>query len=547
MRPLTSRPRRITAFMKYAATHALGLISLASLAGLTADAAHAQSPCRVELQPQTLGDPATQGRFGTKVAAGDFGVAVSQTGSQLPGFVEIFRVNAVTGLYERAGRLDPPPASGGRAFGSFMDSGGEYLAIYQGSDAGPLVHMYRWDGAQLVSEGSLISTSPSGIASFGGSLSVSGPRLALGAPSQDPRSGVFIFERSASGVWTETEFIDTGLIGGIRASSVVHLNGDLLASSSNTTLSPDSGGLIYRYDPIFRGWIVDGSFYSSSSIGGGVSEGLVVGAREGLDASTIAIARPDAFGLWTESGSVTLPLEYDRVSLFGAYAVAFFRPTISSAEPAQPARVALLDPNGPQGFQLSRYLADEWKYLDASGVRQNQFGASVAQDEGRMVIGAPRDGVNQEGRVYVFDLNCRIASEPGCFQTEVNSSGRTGALLANGSPSLADADLALQASRLPPGAMCLFLCSLSQGSLSAPGGAFGTLCLGAPIRRFTAPGQVGPAGPNGVRPLDLPLNAFPEGLGTRPVLLGESWFFQAWYRDGAASTFTDSTNVSFVP
>ncbi len=130
---------------------------------------------------------------------------------------------------------------------------------------------------------------------------------------------------------------------------------------------------------------------------------------------------------------------------------------------------------------------------------------------------------------------------------EVNSSGRTGALLANGSASLTDANLTLQASRRPQGATCLFLCSLGEGSIAAPGDAYGTLCLGAPIRRFTASSQVGAAGPNGARALDLPLDAFPEGLGTRPVMAGESWYFQAWYRDGAASTFTDSTNVSFLP
>jgi hypothetical protein len=75
-------------------------------------------------------------------------------------------------------------------------------------------------------------------------------------------------------------------------------------------------------------------------------------------------------------------------------------------------------------------------------------------------------------------------------------------------------------------------------------GSQGNLCIGSPLSRFNA--LIMQSDMNGVLEIQVPdLTSMPL-LG--PVLPGETWHLQAWYRDNnpaSTSNFSDGTSVIF--
>jgi len=138
----------------------------------------------------------------------------------------------------------------------------------------------------------------------------------------------------------------------------------------------------------------------------------------------------------------------------------------------------------------------------------------------------------------------------GPFCTAVpNSAGTSGRCRAFGSNVVANNDVTLEASQLPPNVFGFFLASRTQGFVANPGGSQGNLCLGGTIGRFVGPGEVMNAGPGGTFSLAIDLNAVPEGVAAVAVQPGETWNFAAWHRDVVAgaqtSNFTDGVSVAF--
>ncbi|MEM8711616.1 MAG: hypothetical protein AAGG01_11740 [Planctomycetota bacterium] len=135
-----------------------------------------------------------------------------------------------------------------------------------------------------------------------------------------------------------------------------------------------------------------------------------------------------------------------------------------------------------------------------------------------------------------------------CGPAAANSTGLPASLRALG-PRLVTADnLTLRADDLPPGALTLLLASRTQGNVPNVGGGQGTFCLGGSIGRFFGPGQVRVADPTGSAGLQLDLPQLPQPNGSVPGMAGESWNFQAWYRDanpGPTSNLTDGVEVTF--
>ena len=96
--------------------------------------------------------------------------------------------------------------------------------------------------------------------------------------------------------------------------------------------------------------------------------------------------------------------------------------------------------------------------------------------------------------------------------------------------------------KLPHGEFGLFLASRSAGLVQPPGSQ-GPLCLGGGIGRFNQPHEI-LIGPQDS--IEVDLTAFPMNPWT-PVLAGETWYFQCWYRDGSgASNFSDALSVTFT-
>ena len=138
-----------------------------------------------------------------------------------------------------------------------------------------------------------------------------------------------------------------------------------------------------------------------------------------------------------------------------------------------------------------------------------------------------------------------------------NSTGQTAWTGASGSASVASNQLRLEAGGLPPGSFAYFLTSRTQGQVANPAGSQGVLCLGGSVGRFNA--LVGPADGLGIYEIctqncdparTFSLLALPQPTGVVAAMPGETWSFQAWYRDalpggGATSNFSDGYQLTF--
>ena len=147
--------------------------------------------------------------------------------------------------------------------------------------------------------------------------------------------------------------------------------------------------------------------------------------------------------------------------------------------------------------------------------------------------------------LYVLWTGDELVGQNYCSPNAVNSTGLPGRLWATGSLSAAANALDLTAIMLPPNQFGVFLTSQSQGFTLNPGGSFGNLCLGSPIGRFAS--QIQNTGASGAFSIAVDLAAMPMNpiVGVAP---GESWSFQAWYRDNdptPTSNFTDAATVTF--
>ena len=130
-----------------------------------------------------------------------------------------------------------------------------------------------------------------------------------------------------------------------------------------------------------------------------------------------------------------------------------------------------------------------------------------------------------------------------CSPAVPNSTGQPARLDLVGSTSLAQGNLTLQASQLPPNQFGIFITSRNPGS--TPFSA-GTLCLTPPIGRFAAPGQTLNSGPQGAFALAIDFSQTWPVAGVSTPVVGETWYFSTWYRDGAlGSNFTDAIALTF--
>ena len=117
------------------------------------------------------------------------------------------------------------------------------------------------------------------------------------------------------------------------------------------------------------------------------------------------------------------------------------------------------------------------------------------------------------------------------FSAQPNSTGTSARLGYSGSLDAAVNDFTLSAHRLPPGSFGFFLCSRQFASPMQLAMSQGELCLGGPVGRLIAPGQVVTVPAPGFLQLDIDLSALPQPTGSVAVMPGDWWCFQFWYRD----------------
>lgn len=142
---------------------------------------------------------------------------------------------------------------------------------------------------------------------------------------------------------------------------------------------------------------------------------------------------------------------------------------------------------------------------------------------------------------------CESPATVYCESSIPNSRGLIGQAFALGSTQVADNDFDLYADSLPFQVFGFWFAAQAQASIPGFAGSEGTLCLGAPIVRFNvAPYSIFTTDNQGRTMLELDLTTIPQ-VGA--IQAGQSWNFQAWYRDFNNGMLTSNTtqalNVTF--
>jgi len=167
--------------------------------------------------------------------------------------------------------------------------------------------------------------------------------------------------------------------------------------------------------------------------------------------------------------------------------------------------------------------------------------ATGVSSDGTVVVGI-------DGNLEAFRVRHSVVGENMCRPAVPNSSGCAGVLLAEGLPLAAHGSLQLGAALLPQHSFGFFLASRTQGFTAGVPNSQGHLCLAGSIGRFVGPGQIQNAGASGAFSLAIDLAALPTPTGPVTVQVGETWHFQAWFRDAnpnPTSNFTDALRVLF--
>ncbi|MCP3995136.1 MAG: hypothetical protein GY722_08735 [bacterium] len=133
---------------------------------------------------------------------------------------------------------------------------------------------------------------------------------------------------------------------------------------------------------------------------------------------------------------------------------------------------------------------------------------------------------------------------PYCEPAVPNSTLLPASMGAIGSQRAADNFLTVMAHDAPPGQFGYFLVAALSGATSAPG-AQGILCLSNPIGRFF--GALQRVDDGGMLAFDVDLTSLPLSP-PHSVVAGETWNFQAWFRDvnpSVTSNFSNGLAVTF--
>ncbi|MFT7676080.1 MAG: hypothetical protein ACI8QC_000047 [Planctomycetota bacterium] len=195
--------------------------------------------------------------------------------------------------------------------------------------------------------------------------------------------------------------------------------------------------------------------------------------------------------------------------------------------------------------------AGAWVRRSSTGLWEDVMGLGAPHTTYWSVDGVPAMGRMRFGTYGrgIWDL---ALDGPGielgvtyCDPADLHSSFIPAVIGAEGSYSAAANNLVLKAEDLPPNQFGYFLASKDAGYVPYPGNSQGILCLGGSLARLS--GQIQDSGNNGRFQIQVDLQAIPANP-TVAVVAGDTWHFQAWFRDFhvvPTSNFTDARAISF--
>jgi hypothetical protein len=220
------------------------------------------------------------------------------------------------------------------------------------------------------------------------------------------------------------------------------------------------------------------------------------------------------------------------------------------------------------GLLVANYSNTGYNVLDANGaVITSHYALGAGNIRGVAELANGRVLINGTSGVYVHDPVAggvtQLSAGAGAFigvrrggfvststcASNPNSTGNVAGLSGAGSNLVASNDVRLMATSMPLNAFGFFLTSRTAGNVANPGGSQGVLCLGGSIGRFVGPGQIMNSGAAGSIALQIDLTSMPQPTGPVAVVPGETWHFQAWFRDAvggsATSNFTNGMTAVF--
>jgi hypothetical protein len=208
-------------------------------------------------------------------------------------------------------------------------------------------------------------------------------------------------------------------------------------------------------------------------------------------------------------------------------------------------------PGGQTVRGVSRWDGARWEALPGAPFQFVDSLSVFDPGDGRALMCAGSFLTSPAGDAFVTRWRGCPASVGAvyCAPAVPNSTGVGAELAALGSTVVAEDDLFLSATNLPNDSFGVFLASQAQGFFPGYNGSQGTLCLGGMVGYFARPGEVQNSGAGGELGLALDLTSLPTPTGAVPATPGDTWHFQAWYRDrallGARSNFTPGISVAF--
>ena len=471
---------------------------------------------------QKLVDGFGSGRLGYSLAASGSWLVAGAPTDATHGSAYVFQLQG--GVWVRTQRLAVPGNFGLRFGRSAAVRGDRMLVHFNGipSVQGSVL-VFELSGSTWVNVAWLNAPDFHPADYFGQGLAVEGDVAVVGSPGQAAQGAVYVFERSA-GTWLMKQKLtarDPKVSDNFGLS--VALEGDtLLVGSRHTHTTPDDGA-IYVYERQAGTWNLTQELRASD-----------------------ALSRP-------QMG------EY--VALDGDLAIGSAVPDGDYGPLSGSAYVFRRDGTGTW-LQIAKAFAPD-------AAPNARFGNAVALCDTKLLVGAAGDdwpclwnpiGCNA-GSAYVFELapdaeqfgNCPTQGPCGNhddFGGCAASLGYGGVLSAAGSASVAQDDLRLEARWLPLERIGLFM--MGDLAISQPF-ADGLLCVGttgAGVWRFLPPQSSGSLGVLELGPgIASSSSSFPPA---GHIAAGQTWHFQAWYRDpigpcGSGSNLTNAVRVAFTP
>lgn len=476
--------------------------------------------------------------YGRSVALGPELIVVGSPGAMFSG-----EIQGAVDVYDRESaqflsQLRAPFPLDGDRFGTSLALDGDLVLVGDQDHDDGAGAAYLFDGRSGACLGELDPGAMAIQSRFGASVALSGGRAYVGSPNAAGGGAVHVFD-VATGVHTRLD-----------CPSACDLFGQYLALDGGTLVVGEPefpGGAVSPG----RAWVFDSQtlmqrfvfespdpqvgegFATSLAVSNGI---LAVGAPE-RDEGVLRAGAVFLFDL--KNGGFLRKVAQQVPSLFAGF----------GRRIALNSRILVVD-------RMPQFGMDGICSFDvASGLELAQiprpndnfdtsFGEALAMD-GTAVLVGEWYFFSITGRAHLVPI-VEIQGLQECGPAVANSSGVPATIRAVGTPQALPGCLTLLATDLPSSTTGFFLNARSAGQ-SMPAGSSGRLCLAGGIGRYNS--QVLSSGDTGRFELELDLANTPVPTGFQTVYPGETWRFQAWFRDvdsgGPTSNFTDAVAVTF--